>query len=64
LFEAVRELLAAWAAARSVVLVIDDLQWIDDASALLLRHLATTHDHAPVLLLTTCSDRDLPTTIR
>jgi DNA-binding SARP family transcriptional activator len=59
LFEAVRELLAAWAAARPVVLVIDDLQWIDDASALLLRHLATAHDRAPVLLLTTCSDRDL-----
>jgi DNA-binding SARP family transcriptional activator len=59
LFESVRQQLTRWADARTVVLVIDDVQWIDDASALLLRHLAVAHDPVPVLLLATCSDEQL-----
>ena len=38
---------------------IDDLHWIDPASALLLRHLATAHDPAAILLITTCNDSEL-----
>jgi hypothetical protein len=53
LFGAVSELLAAAAAERPVLLVLDDLQWADEATLLLLKHLARDPAPAPLLLLGT-----------
>jgi DNA-binding CsgD family transcriptional regulator len=53
----VRALLAA-AEPAGLVLVIDDLQWADDASLRLLRHLCRELGGARVLLLGTCRDPD------
>jgi DNA-binding SARP family transcriptional activator len=51
LFEAVAGLLRALAARSGlVVVVLDDLQWLDEASAALLHFLARTLEGAPVLL--------------
>ena len=53
LFEAVAALVADAAAARPMILVLDDLHWADDASLLLLRHLVRATDGVPLLVLGT-----------
>ena len=49
LFEAVADWLATRARGRGLVLVIDDLQWIDDATAALLHYVARSPRAAPLL---------------
>ena len=51
LFEAVVELLARTAASRELVLVIDDVHWIDPASRALLRYVAGNLGRVPILLV-------------
>ena len=53
LFEAVGHLLAAASAERPIVLVLDDLQWADQGTLLLLKHVARDAVPAPLLLLGT-----------
>ncbi|HLB20502.1 MAG TPA: AAA family ATPase, partial [Solirubrobacteraceae bacterium] len=53
LFEAVSSLLADAAHLRPLVLFLDDLQWADQPSLLLLRHLARSAKHAPLMVLGT-----------
>jgi ATP/maltotriose-dependent transcriptional regulator MalT len=56
LFEAVGEFVAAIAAARSLVLALDDLQWADSASLDLLCHVAGHQSKARLLVLGCCQD--------
>ncbi|MDQ1380837.1 MAG: hypothetical protein QOJ71_1556, partial [Actinomycetota bacterium] len=51
LFEAVVELLARTAAARDLVLVVDDVHWIDPASRGLLRYVTANLRRVPILLV-------------
>ena len=51
LFEAVVELLARTAASRELVLVVDDVHWIDPASRGLLRYVAGNLRRVPILLV-------------
>ncbi len=51
LFEAVVGLLSAISASTPVLLVLDDLQWADRPTLLLLRHLARAPDPARLLIL-------------
>ncbi|MDQ3855745.1 MAG: LuxR C-terminal-related transcriptional regulator, partial [Chloroflexota bacterium] len=51
LYEAVGSFLAAIAADSPLVLILDDLQWADSATADLLVHVARRQVHAPLLLL-------------
>jgi DNA-binding SARP family transcriptional activator len=54
------ELLPAITAGAPVVLVLEDVQWADDPSVELLRHLARTSGPAGLLLLVTCrTDEEL-----
>jgi DNA-binding SARP family transcriptional activator/class 3 adenylate cyclase/tetratricopeptide (TPR) repeat protein len=53
LFEAVSSLLADAAHLRPLVLFLDDLHWADQASLLLLRHLARSAKDAPLMVLGT-----------
>jgi tetratricopeptide (TPR) repeat protein len=53
LFEAVCSLLADAAHLRPLVLFLDDLQWADQPSLLLLRHLARSAKGAPLMILGT-----------
>lgn len=50
------ELFLAQAALRPVIVVIDDWQWIDDASRQVLRHLAQAGAAAPVLVIMVSRD--------
>ena len=50
LFDAVVTLLAAQAAGRPLVLIIDDLQWIDEGSSSLLHYVLRASDKFPHLL--------------
>jgi DNA-binding SARP family transcriptional activator len=59
LFAAVTDLVAALAAARPLLLVLDDLQWADDDTLLLLRHLLRRAGSAPVLVVAISRDHDL-----
>jgi class 3 adenylate cyclase/tetratricopeptide (TPR) repeat protein len=59
LFAAVVGLLAALSRAQPVVLVLDDLQWADEGSLLMLRHLATAEQVTRVLILGTYRDAGL-----
>ena len=59
LFTAVVGLLTALSAGRPVVLVLDDLQWADAGSLLLLRHLIATEQPLRVLVLGTYRDSEL-----
>ena len=59
LFAAVTELVAALAADRPLLLVLDDLQWADDDTLLLVRHLLRRAGSAPVLVVAISRDHDL-----
>ncbi|MGP0029941.1 MAG: ATP-binding protein [Acidimicrobiales bacterium] len=59
LFAAVVGLLATVSADQPVVLVLDDLQWADKASLLLLRHLTAADPAMRVLVLGTYRDNEL-----
>jgi tetratricopeptide (TPR) repeat protein len=58
-FESVRGLLEHAAAARPLLLVLDDLHWVDADSAALLRHLAGSLAHARLLVLVTARREEL-----
>jgi class 3 adenylate cyclase/tetratricopeptide (TPR) repeat protein len=59
LFGAVAGLLEAACKDGPVTLVLDDFQWADKPSLMLLRHVVTTIDQAPLLVLVTYRDSDL-----
>ena len=59
LFAAVVGLLATVSEDQPVVLVLDDLQWADEASLLLLRHLTAADQPMRVLVLGTYRDSEL-----
>jgi DNA-binding SARP family transcriptional activator len=59
LFGAVTDLVAAAAAERPVLLVLDDLQWADDDTMLMVRHLLRRAGDAPILVVAVCRDHDL-----
>jgi DNA-binding CsgD family transcriptional regulator len=59
LFRQTRDFLAALAALRPVVLLLDDLQWADPASLDLLRFLSHSVAPLPLLLLTTFREDEL-----
>ena len=58
-FAAVVGLLAQGSQAQPVVLVLDDLQWADKASLLLLRHIAASDQATRVLVIGTYRDTEL-----
>jgi len=58
LFEAVVELLAHIALRTRLVLVVDDLHWVDPASSELLRYVANNLGRAPILLVVTYRAED------
>ncbi|HEY5172737.1 MAG TPA: AAA family ATPase, partial [Acidimicrobiia bacterium] len=58
LFEAVVELLAHVALRTRLVLVVDDLHWVDPASSALLRYVANNLGRAPILLVVTYRAED------
>jgi DNA-binding CsgD family transcriptional regulator len=53
LFEAVVELLTRVASRTRLVLLVDDLHWVDPASSELIRYLANNLGRAPILLIVT-----------
>jgi DNA-binding SARP family transcriptional activator len=53
LFEAVARLLRRVAAGPGLLLLLDDLQWSDRPTLLLLRHVLRTPDHSPLLIVGT-----------
>jgi class 3 adenylate cyclase len=59
LFAAVVGLLAALSRSQPVVLVLDDLQWADQGSLLMLRHLATAGQVTRMLVIGTYRDAGL-----
>ena len=59
LFGAVTDLVAAVAKERPLLLVLDDLQWADDDTLLLVRHLLRRAGDAPVLVMAISRDHDL-----
>jgi DNA-binding NarL/FixJ family response regulator len=60
LFEAIRLALAAIAARRPATLLLDDLQWADDATLELLAALARSLDTQPLLVLGAFRSDELP----
>jgi DNA-binding NarL/FixJ family response regulator len=60
LFEAIRLALAAIAARRPAALLLDDLQWADDATLELLAALARSLDTQPLLVLGVFRSDELP----
>ena len=62
LFAAVIGLLAQASLSQPVVLVLDDLQWADKGSLLLLRHIMTTAQPLRILIIGTYRDSELSQT--
>jgi class 3 adenylate cyclase/tetratricopeptide (TPR) repeat protein len=60
LLEAVRRLLERLARRRPLLLAIDDLQWADSATCILLRHLAPTVARTSICIMGTCHSDKLP----
>jgi predicted ATPase len=60
LFGAVASLLSAAAARQPVVLVLDDIQWADTATALLLHHLLAVPSRPRLLVIATYRVTDVP----
>jgi DNA-binding CsgD family transcriptional regulator len=58
LFEAIVELLARVASRTRLVLVVDDLHWVDPASSELLRYVANNLGRAPILFVVTYRAED------
>jgi tetratricopeptide (TPR) repeat protein len=58
LFNGVRDVLLRAAAHRPVLLVLDDLQWADEPTLLLVQHLAESLAEAPVLMVGTYRDSE------
>jgi tetratricopeptide (TPR) repeat protein len=56
LFNAVTELLGRMASGAPLLLLLDDLQWADDGTLLLLNHLARSAPKMPVLMVGTYRD--------
>jgi DNA-binding SARP family transcriptional activator len=59
LFGAVTDLVAATAKERPLLLVLDDLQWADDDTLLLVRHLLRRAGDAPILVVAISRDHDI-----
>jgi DNA-binding SARP family transcriptional activator len=59
LFDGVAEMLGVAAAGHPLLLVIDDLHWADRATLLLLRHLISSDQTPPLLILATYRDTEL-----
>src|SRR5690606_2769310 len=59
LFDAVRDWLGAIAGRRPVLLVLDDLQWAERSSLLLLRHLLDEPPEGRVLVVVTLRDGEV-----
>ena len=59
LFNSVREFLARAGRAQPLLLILDDLHWADDATLLLLQHIAQQLREVPVLILGTYRDVEL-----
>ncbi|HEX5946993.1 MAG TPA: AAA family ATPase [Acidimicrobiales bacterium] len=59
LFDAVRDWLGAISRRRPLLLVLDDLQWADRSSLLLLRHLLDSPPEGPVLVVLTLRDGEV-----
>jgi class 3 adenylate cyclase/tetratricopeptide (TPR) repeat protein len=59
LFDAVSSLLREASRTRPTILVLDDLQWADPPSLLLLRHLVRSAHGAPLLILGTYRDTEV-----
>ncbi len=59
LFDAVGSLLAEAARTHPAILVLDDLHWADDASLLLLRHVARTATDVPLLIIGTYRETEV-----
>lgn len=64
LFEAVRALLARLAADAPLLFVLDDLQWADRPTQLLLAHLLASSEPLPLLVLATYRDTEVPESLR
>ncbi len=60
LFEAVRVLLARLAADAPLLFLVDDLQWADRPSQLLLAHLFLAAEPMPLLVVATYRDTEVP----
>ena len=54
-----REFLARAGSAQPLLLVLDDLHWADDATMLLLRHIAQGLPEVPILVVGTYRDVEL-----
>src|SRR5436189_6094809 len=59
LFNGMREFLARAGRAQPLLLVLDDLHWADDATMLLVQHIAQELPQMPVLMVGTCRDVEL-----
>lgn len=63
LYAEITGLIASWDGVGPICLSIDDLQWIDEASAKLLTFIAREHRNRPVYLLMAAREGELPDNI-